>query len=209
MRAVLINFFGAKVAGILLAGAMVCSQVAMCQVPANQPLPSSDTASQSLGDVARENQKKKAPAHSSSQVITNSELSGSEEIHNPLKSRTNKSATSTANTTPNTKTNQQPAIDPRVAERWKKQIAVQKNVIAHTEAQIVELRAHISSIDPAFATHSAQTEYYSNMTYDLRLGAQLAQLHAMEEQLAQQRQKLDEMQEFARHAGMHTTTYDP
>jgi septal ring factor EnvC (AmiA/AmiB activator) len=96
-----------------------------------------------------------------------------------------------------------------VVEQWKKQIAAQKNAIANTQDQIAELKVTIISIDPSFATHSRETEDYAGMSYNYRLAKQLARLHTMEVQLAQQRQRLDEMQETARHAGMHTLTYDP
>ena len=88
----------------------------------------------------------------------------------------------------------------RAADQWKRQILAQKNKIATLQARLDQLNASIRS---AYGTVQYETAYNS---YQAR---QLHRLAEMRRQLDEQKRKLDQMQDAARHAGMHTAVYDP
>lgn len=90
--------------------------------------------------------------------------------------------------------------DQRAVEQWKKQILAQEDRIANLQARIDQLNASIHPVD-----RSAQFEGPSNRYQAL----QLQHVAEIQLQLDGQKRKLAEMQEAARHAGMHTTVYDP
>ena len=92
---------------------------------------------------------------------------------------------------------QQRLAEQRAAEQWKRQILAQKNKMATLQAKIDQLNASIQS-----ANGSVQSEG----PYNPRQMQRVAQI---QQQLDEQKRKLDQMQEAARHAGMHTAVYDP
>ncbi len=159
---------------------------------------------QSLGDVARENREKKAataPA-AAPKVITNADLQkDSDEEASPGESQAAPSPESAA---ASRKAAEQRAAEQRAAERWKNKILAQKNTIANLETRIDSLKASLQFVDP-----NATYESYSGLAYNRRQARQLERLKLLEQQLRQQKQKLEDLQEAARHAGMHTAVYDP
>ena len=183
--------------------------------------------SQSLGDIARENREKKAAEESSStppKVITNKNLPKDPEAD------TNDSASATS-TAPNSKSpfgektaaqqsTQQPSAEQRSAEQqlaeqhavqqraserraaaqWRKRILQQESTVANLRARVAQLKASI---------RFANVSTYNDMPYNRYQARQMERLAQMQHQLDEQKRKLEDMQEAARHAGMHTLVYDP
>jgi hypothetical protein len=157
---------------------------------------------QSLGDIARENREKKAASGSATpaKVITNKDLPT-----DPDGDTDNApTAPSPESVAASRKAAAQRAAEQRAAEQWKQKILAQKNVIANLQARVDALRASIQYVDP---DHTY--DYYSALAYNRHQARQVERLRGMEAQLAGQKQKLEDMQEAARHAGMHTPVYDP
>ncbi len=168
-------------------------------------LMSSAAYGQSLGDIARENREKKSEAASAAQpkVITNANLPKDTDANQePAEAQSEASASSQAadRHSADQRSVQQRLAEQRVADQWKRQILAQENKMANLQARIDELNASIRS-----AGGSVQYEGPYNR-YQARQLQRVAQIHM---QLDEQKMKLDQMQEAARHAGMHTAVYDP
>jgi flagellar motility protein MotE (MotC chaperone) len=163
-------------------------------------LMSSAAYGQSLGDIARENREKKSEAASAAQpkVITNANLPKDPDANEePAEAQSGASASST---TAYHRSAQQHLAEQRAADQWKRQILAQKNKMATLQARIDQLNASIRS-----AGGSVQYEGPYNR-YQARQLQRVAQIQL---QLDEQRWKLDQMQEAARHAGMRSAVYDP
>lgn len=175
----------------------------------------SQTFGQSLGDIARENREKQntddaAPAKP--KVITNKDLPKDPNADPTPAASANADPTASAAasgiTTSKTAESRaaerhyasQRAAEQRAAEQWKKQILAQKTRMANLQARIDQLQASIRT-----ANGGVQAEQPFNR-YQAR---QLQQVAQMQQQLNEQRIRLDQMQDAARHAGMHTVVYDP
>ena len=165
-------------------------------------LMSSAAYGQSLGDVARQNREKQSAQDASSaakpKVITNANLPKDPDAsQEPAEAQSEPSASGKA---ADRRSAQQRLAEQRVAGQWKRQILTQENKTATLQARIDELNASIRS-----AGGSVQYEAPYNR-YQVRQMRRVAQIQT---QLDEQKMKLDQMQEAARHAGMHTTVYDP
>jgi hypothetical protein len=189
------------------------SMAAFGQSTSGQSLSGQTSSGQSLGDLARENQAKKAAEASAAtppKVITNADLPENPDGDTGQPANRNQnSTTSPASAKASRKAAQQRAAEQRAAAQWRQQILAQKNVIANLQAQVDQLKASIHFVDPAYSAYSGQYDYYAGLGYNRGQAWQLQRLHQMELQLGQQKRKLDDMQEAARHAGMHTAVYDP
>ncbi len=183
---------------------------------------------QSLGDVARENRDKQnadASQTAKPKVITNKDLPKDPNA-NQGPSEVTPAASATANSkdadpfsahriaeqhladqrfTDQRLTDQRLAeqrlAQQRAADQWKRQILAQKDKMATLQARIDQLKA---SMHPANSTAQYETLPYGG--YQARQPQRVAQI---QQQLDEQKRKLNQMQEAARHAGMHTTVYDP
>jgi hypothetical protein len=162
---------------------------------------------QSLADVARQNQQQQAAQASSGtspKVITNVDL--------PKDPDGNKSTAANGVISPpiapspdaaSSKSGAQHRMTDRrleeqhAAEQWRRQIMAQKNRVATLQARADQFRMAVQH-----ANGTAQTEVSPNR-YQAR------QFMQVQMQLNEQRRKLDQMQDAARHAGMHTLVYDP
>jgi hypothetical protein len=155
---------------------------------------------QSLGDIARENREKQSVENASrpqSVVITNKDL--------PKDPDSDSGSADLQQSAPGSKpvshsVEQRPSSQQRAVEQWKKQILTQEDKIANLQARIDQLNASLHPVNG-----SAQFEGPSNR-YQAR---QLERAAEIQLQVDAQKRKLAEMQEAARHAGMHTTVYDP
>ena len=164
-------------------------------------LMSSAAYGQSLGDIARANREKQNAENTSAaqpRVITNANLPKDPDANQePAEAQSGTNASSTA---ADHRSAQQRLAEQRAADQWKRQILAQKNKMATLQARIDQLNASIRS-----AGGSVQYEGPSNR-YQARQLRRVAQIQL---QLDEQKMKLDQMQEAARHAGMHTVVYDP
>jgi len=163
-------------------------------------LMSSAAYGQSLGDIARANREKKTEDASATQpkVITNANLPKDPDAdQKPAEAQSGASASSTA---ADHRSAQQRLAEQRAADQWRRQILAQKNKMATLQARIDQLNTSIRS-----AGGSVQYEGPYNR-YQARQLQRVAQIHL---QLDEQKMKLDQMQEAARHAGMRSAVYDP
>jgi len=158
---------------------------------------------QSLGDIARENRDNKqaeTAAGVQPRVITNKDLP-----KDPNADQAPRPAQSTASESPagqpaDQHFAQQRLAEQRAAEQWKKQILAQENRIAALQAQIDQIHASIQAANGSVQSEGPYNRYQAR---ELRRANQLQQ------RLDEQKRKLDQMQEAARRAGMHTAVYDP
>ena len=163
-------------------------------------LVSSAAYGQSLGDVARENREKKAEAEYAAQpkVITNAELPKDPDANQePAGAQSGASASSQA---ADHRSAQQRLAEQRAADQWKRQILAQENKIATLQARIDQLNASIRSAGGSVQYEGPSTRYQAR---------QLQRVAQIQVQFDEQKMKLDQMQEAARHAGMHSAVYDP
>jgi division protein CdvB (Snf7/Vps24/ESCRT-III family) len=159
---------------------------------------SSSLYGQSLGDVARENRERTAEdaAIAPPLVVTTADFP--KNMHtNPAPSESQAEKSSQA---AEQRSAQQRIAQQRAAQQWKQQILAQKARLANLQARINQLHASIQA-----ANGSVQFEGPSNR-YQAR---QLQQVAQIQQQLEVQKLKLDQMQDAARHAGMHSAVYDP
>ena len=170
-------------------------------ISASALLMSSAAYGQSLGDIARENREKQNAENASAvqpKVITNANLPKDPDAdQEPAEAQSEASASSQA---ADHRSAQQRLAEQRAADQWKRQILAQENKMATLQARIDQLNASIRS-----AGGSVQYEGPYNR-YQARKLERVAQIQL---QLDEQKMKLDQMQEAARHAGMHSAVYDP
>ena len=163
---------------------------------------------QSLGDLARENRDKKAADASSTppKVITNANLPKDPDADAAQNDSEEESqtASSEAREESSRQAAAQRAAEQRAAAQWKRRILAQENTIANLRLRIDRLKASIHFVD-----ENTTYDYYAGVAHNQYEARQLERLQRLQEQLAAQRHKLEDMQEAARHAGMHTTVYDP
>jgi len=164
-------------------------------------LMSSAAYGQSLGDIARANREKQNAENTSAaqpRVITNANLPKDPDANQePAEAQSGTNASSTA---ADHRSAQQRLAEQRAADQWKRQILAQKNKMATLQARIDQLNGSIRS-----AGGSVQYEG----PYNRHQARQLQRVAQIQLQLDEQEMKLDQMQEAARHAGMHTLVYDP
>jgi chromosome segregation ATPase len=145
---------------------------------------------QSVADIARENRETKAAQDASAvktKVITNQDLGEGPEGKPELGLQPRSRVTAKAANLP--QNNQR-------SEQWKKQIKEQ-------ETKIANLQARLDQIDAALrANRNAQGAYNRYQTAQQDKAAQL-QL-----EIDEQRKKLDEMEDAARHSGPRNSVYD-
>jgi len=157
---------------------------------------------QSLGDVARANREKKqaedAPA-AQPKVIRNADLPKdpdakpeAAEVHPEADAKASSKAA-------DHRAAHQQLAEERAAEQWKSRILAQKYKTASLQAQIDQINASLRPMG------SVQSEGPYNR-YQAR---QLNRAAQIQRQLDEQNRRLEEMQEAARRAGMHTAVYDP
>jgi hypothetical protein len=155
---------------------------------------------QSLGDVARANREKKAAAGSSAtKVITNADLSKDEDASPPAEKT--QAAPSAQTSAASRQAAEQRVAEERAAEQWKRKILAQEHVVANLQGRVDALKATIQFVDPG--------AYYNGYLYNQYQARQVERLKVLETQLTQEKRMLEELQEAARHAGMHTPVYDP
>lgn len=164
---------------------------------------------QSLGDIARENREKKSTGESATppKVITNANLpkDPDADVASSAGESETQTSSSPANMAASRKAAEQRAAEERAAQQWKRKILAQQNTIANLRMRVDRLRASIHFTNP----NTVDSINYDAYAYNRYQARQLERLRQLQRQLAQQRMKLEDMQEAARKAGMHTAVYDP
>jgi hypothetical protein len=170
-----------------------------------QSSPGQSSLNQSLGDIARANQQKKAEATTPPKKITNADIPKNPEGYTgPPAEEEQNAEPSRADEASSRHAAQQRAAEGRAAAQWRQRIEAQQDRVANLEARVDRLRARVRRFDP-----NASSDYNAIAGYNGGQTRVAEQLHQMEDQLGLQKQKLEQMQEAARHAGMHTNVYDP
>lgn len=162
---------------------------------------------QSLGDVARANREKLAAQGATGtrpKVITNQDLPtdpgaiSESDASSPMTMVSGVSRPIDGHSS-DERFAQQDLADQRAGVQWRERIQAQ-------EGRIAELQGRIDQMNAAIHGSRGGVQYERYTRYQARQMQRVAQ---MQETLDQQKRKLDRMQEAARHAGMHTTVYDP
>jgi hypothetical protein len=152
---------------------------------------------QSLGDAAKANRDKQAAAPTATVVVTNDDLQTDSRTSAPAPAQSGKSV-KTQPRKPAVR-NANEIVDPQVAEAWRQKILQQKEAIQVLQAKMDQLNV---SIHPP-----GGAEFDGPPSRDrAKLMQRLADTQL---QFDSQKRKLEQMQEQARRAGMHTPTYDP
>ena len=86
----------------------------------------------------------------------------------------------------------------RGGEQWRQQIQERENRIASMQARIDQMNASVHS--GGMSGQGPRNRYQSQ---------QAERAAEMQMRLDEQKRKLEQMQDAARHAGMHTQVYDP
>lgn len=88
----------------------------------------------------------------------------------------------------------------RGPEQWRQAIQVQ-------ESRLANLQERINQLNTAIRSRGGTAEY--DGPFNRNQGRQLQHVAQMQQILEEQRRRLDQMQDAARRAGMHTSVYDP
>jgi len=156
---------------------------------------------QSLGDIARQYREKLQADESAGngpKMYTNQDIPPAGQVGTP--EPVNQSRSYSASRAYDTHNVDRQFADQRAAREWHRDIVMQENRVAGMQMRVDQLNAMI---------HSP----YGSAQYDgpqTRNQARAQQrVEQMQQVLDQQKMKLEEMQDAARHAGMHTQVYDP
>jgi len=148
---------------------------------------------QSLGDVARQTRaKEKSKGASRKKIITNEDIPESPDLTPGQQETVGKMEPVTPSWALSGAHN---------AENWKKLILDQKNRIAAMQVQTDKLSASIRFVEA--------NAYTNGVRYNQYQARKMEQVEVMKKRLAEEKKKLEEMQEAARHAGMGSAVYDP
>ncbi len=163
---------------------------------------SSAAYGQSLGEIARENRAKQQAATDPAEqpkVITNANLP-KDPNPNPAPPEPAPQASVASIRAADRRTAQQRAAEQRATGQWKGRIIEQQNRVANLQGRIDLLRASIRA-------QNGSTQYEGpNGRSQAR---QMERVAELQQQLDEQKFRLNQMQEAARRAGMHTVVYDP
>ncbi|MGA7755993.1 MAG: hypothetical protein WCB05_24405 [Candidatus Sulfotelmatobacter sp.] len=162
---------------------------------------------QSLGDIARANREKQSAQEASGvtpRVITNKDLPAAPPAVEEASSSQPMTTVSGVQRSfegraSNQRFDEKSLAEQRAGEQWRSRIQEQQDRIAGIQARIDHLNASL---------HPAGSAQYEG-PYNRYQAIQMERLAQMQEMLDQQTRRLSAMQEAARHAGMHTTVYDP
>jgi len=167
---------------------------------------SSFARGQSLGDIARENREKQTANDASStakpKVITNKDLPRDSEANTGPSEAQSGPSTAASNKAAESRSAErhfaeQRQAEQRAADQWKRQILAQKDKIAALQARIDHFHASLHPVGESVQYEAPYNRY------------QAQRVAQFQQQLNEQKRKLEQMQEAARHAGMHTAVYDP
>jgi chromosome segregation ATPase len=153
---------------------------------------------ESLGEVARKSREKQKTkdAQATRKVVTDEDMPEHPESAADSSADSSRSDSEESESTAAS----QPATA-QSAEQWKAMIEAQKNSIANLQSQIDKLNDSI---------HFVQANLYINgVQYNQRQHEKQQQVERMQKQLDGAKQKLEDMQEAARKAGLGSAVYDP
>lgn len=159
---------------------------------------------QSLGDIARENREKQASQQASGEqprVITNKDLPHGSDLPSVDPSTLPPPRSPMAsNRMDQYRSPDQRMAEQRMGEQWRGRIEAQQSRIDNLQARIDRLNAAIR------ATGGTVQYDQPHSRYEALAQERVAE---MQRQLDEQKLRLEQMQDAARRAGMHTSVYDP
>lgn len=151
---------------------------------------------QTLGDVAREQRQKQQNKDShptAKKVITDEDL--------PEHSEAEKEPAKASHVEGNGDPGEAADEGKMTAEQWKARIQAQKNVVANMQKQADKLARSIHFV--------SANAYRNGAQYNQMQARRQEQLRELQQQLEEQKTKLEDMQEAARRAGFGNAVYDP
>lgn len=159
-------------------------------------LPAVSSQAQTLGDVAREQRQKQQnkDAHTTAKkVITDEDL--------PQHGDGEKEPAKASDAEENGKPDGTARAGKVTAEQWKARIVAQKKVVADMQKQADKLANSIHFV--------SANAYVNGPQYNQMQVRRQEQLRQLQQQLEEQKTKLEDMQEGARQAGFGNAVYDP
>jgi seryl-tRNA synthetase len=149
-------------------------------------------SAQSLGDVAREQRQKQQEkkAQTAPKVITNEDL--------PEQSG---ATDDVSGNQPNTENNANEPKSSKSAEQWKSEIQAQKKSLETLQSQMDKLNASIHFAPGNCVRNCVQWNEKQVQKQD--------EVQRMQSDLAEQKKKLEDMQDAARKAGFGNSVYEP
>jgi hypothetical protein len=159
---------------------------------------------QSLGEIARENRAKQQQTTDPAEqpkVITNANLPKDPNPNPaPAPSEPVPQASTASIRAADRRTAQERVAEQRATGQWKGRIIAQQDKVTNLQGRIDLLRASIRA-------ENGSTQYEGpNGRSQAR---QMQRVSELQQQLDEQKFRLNQMQEAARRAGMHTVVYDP
>jgi len=150
---------------------------------------------QSLGDVAREQRQKQQSktAHAPAKVVTNEDI--------PEHPESSSDGSSTADQRSGSSQAPSSTGAKKTAEEWKSEVLGQKNSIASLQNQIEQLNSSIHFTGPNCIRNCVQ--------HNQRQLDKEDEVKRLQDQLEEQKKKLDDLQEGARREGYGGTVSDP
>lgn len=169
--------------------------------------------SQSLGDIARENREKKAEAESSPaspKVITNKTLPTDPDAITTATDEANHNAPGARRSRlrEEQEASHERANEQRAEARWHGRIVQQASVVGNLRIRVDRLKASTRFTDPNYYRNGSAA-YSAGLNYNGAQARRLERLAQLQQQLDREKYKLEQLQEAARHAGMHTGVYEP
>ena len=131
-------------------------------------------------------------------MITNKDLTGEDD---PAESPNTKQTSPAQKAEASRKSAAQHDADQRAAALWKQRVIAQKNVIANLQARADLIRASLKATNAGNEFDGPALSHYQ--------ARQLDRLQQTQLQIEEQKRALEDLQEAARRAGMHTAVYDP
>jgi len=178
-----------------------------------QPASRTPSSGQSLGDIARENKRKKETEASPAtppKVITNADLPKNPDGYiAPNEDEDRDSAASKPNARAENATGAHRVANQRAAAWWRMRIAAQKTIVANLEGQADQLRSAIRFTNQNNYQPTDAQGNYSGLAYNRTEAWQNARLRQLARQIQRQTRQLEDLQDRARHAGMESAVYDP
>jgi hypothetical protein len=154
---------------------------------------------QSLGDAAREQRQKQQTKENkpAAKVITNEDIPA----HDTLADSPSDRAGSSPHHSYAYESRPSAGGYKKPSEQWRAEIQGQKNAIASMQRQMDELNASVHFVEA--------NRYRNGVQYNQRQIQKQEEVQRMQQQLDEQKKRLEEMQEGARRDGYGNAVYDP
>lgn len=159
-------------------------------------IPAAAAQDQSLGDVARQQRSDESARTRYARVVTDEDMPS----HPAADAPEQIDSTGEPEDEPSASDTSAEAVRAK-GEQWKAKIRAQKNTVAAMQSQLDRLNASI---------HFVEANRYSNgVQFNQHQLRRQQEARQMQKQLDEQKKKLEDMRESARHEGFGNKVYDP